>query len=124
MLMVLSVNTMLHHHHLGRICFNTEICPIDGDFNDTHTSDPCDEEPSDDSCELEQMRTFLSNAQSIHQFKHSVVSSSCLWLCLAPDALFPMPNVGKRQIYITNILFAHSEDYISSGGLRAPPFMA
>ena len=123
MLIVLSSNMLAHHHHLNEICFDVEICSIDGNINDNHTSDPCQSNSSDDTCEIEQMHTFLTSVKSVLQLQQTIFSQPFIFYAVVPRLLFPLYYLEQQQTAFSEIIIKIPERFVSSGGLRAPPVL-
>ena len=121
MLIVLSTNMLAHHHHFNNLCFDVEICSIDGNINDAHTSDPCQNNSSDDTCEIEQMRTFLTSAKSVQQLQQSISAQSHLLYTVVPEFLYLLHDTEKHTTTFHDFIILIPEKYVFSGGLRAPP---
>ena len=122
-LIVLSTSMLAHHHHLKETCFDVEICSIDGNINDEHTSDPCQNEHSGDTCEIEQMQTFLTNARSNLQLQQNFFSESHLFYAVATELPTLLHILEQQQTTFSKVIIFISEKLISSAGLRAPPVL-
>ena len=53
---------ILHHHHMGQVCFIEQQCEYDGNINDEHTAH---HEKDNKGCNIHQMHQFISNGKNI-----------------------------------------------------------
>ena len=110
---------ILHHHHLGQVCFIEQQCEYDGNINDEHTAH---HEKDNKGCNIHQMHQFISNGKNIKSiYKHLDYDRNML-VALLPSSIQLTPCykivISKWQQKTMAIKLGASEN----SSLRGPPF--
>ncbi len=87
-LIVLSTTILPHHHHLSKICFAEELCAVDGQTNDEHTSHESNHQNEDsDDCPAKGVKTVKvmnQNPDTILRMAQQL-AATVVAVCSAPE---------------------------------------
>lgn len=111
---------ILHHHHMGQVCFIEQQCEYDGNINDEHTAH---HEKDNEGCNIHQMHQFISNGKNIKSiYKHLDYDRNML-VALLPSSIQLTPCykivISKWQQKTMAIIKLGAS---VNSSLRGPPF--
>ncbi|MDD4591100.1 MAG: hypothetical protein PHG06_11840 [Parabacteroides sp.] len=118
--MMMLTTFMVHHHHNNQICTIEEICAIDGNINDNHTSHAQNEE---EGCPLLQIRNFTSNVKSVQNtYDTSISHFPCLFGIFA-NIIIDYNNFDSRIIDYPNKYAVLTQANNTAHSRRGPPVL-